>query len=166
MHIHIMMDDVYIYHTHNFFGLCFFCVGAHEYLSTLQSHELTKRALESNDELGSHGLSFPPLSSRKDFTHFFYLALTWLWVIVHYILYAHLAMFTLHDMFIPMPLPWICDPCFITHLTLDSHTYMGICMLGGDIACYCHVCFVPHAYDDTMILLCVRACFYAYYFLT
>ena len=42
VHIHIMMDDVYIYHTHNFFGLCLFCVGTHEYLSTSQSHELTK----------------------------------------------------------------------------------------------------------------------------
>ena len=80
-------------------------------MSTSQSHELTKRALESNDDLGSHGLPFPPLSSRKDFTHFFYMALTWLWVVVHYILYAHLAMFTLHDMPIPMPLPCICDPC-------------------------------------------------------
>ena len=55
VHIHIMMDDVYIYHAHNFFGLCLFCVGTHEYLSTSQSHELTKRALESNDDLGSHG---------------------------------------------------------------------------------------------------------------
>ena len=35
---------------------------------------------------------------------------------------------------------------------------MCICKLGGDIACYYHVCFVPHAYDDTFILLCVRAC--------
>ena len=41
----IMMDDVYIYHTHNFFRMCLFCVGTHEYLSTSQSHELTKRAL-------------------------------------------------------------------------------------------------------------------------
>src|SRR3954467_7163242 len=73
MHIHIMMDDVYIYHTHNFFRLCLFCVGTHEYLSTLQSHELTKRALESNDDLGSHGLPFPPLTSRKHFAHFFYM---------------------------------------------------------------------------------------------
>ena len=64
VHIHIMMDDVYIYHAHNFFGLCLFCVGTHEYLSTSQSHELTKRALESNDDLGSHGLSFPPFSSH------------------------------------------------------------------------------------------------------
>ena len=42
MHIHIMMDDVYIYHTHNLFRLCLFCVGTHEFLSTSQSHELTK----------------------------------------------------------------------------------------------------------------------------
>ena len=48
-----MMDGVYIYHTHNLFRLCLFCVGTHEFLSTLQSHELTKRALESNDDLGS-----------------------------------------------------------------------------------------------------------------
>ena len=54
VHIHIMMDDVYIYHAHNFFGLCLFCVGTHEYLSTSQSHELAKRALESN--WGSPGL--------------------------------------------------------------------------------------------------------------
>ena len=50
VHIHIMMDDVYIYQAHNFFGLWLFCVGTHEYLSTSQSHELTKRALESNDD--------------------------------------------------------------------------------------------------------------------
>lgn len=74
MHIHIMMDDVYNYHAHTFFGLCLLCVGTHEYLSTSQSHELTKRALESNDDLGFHGVSFPPLSSRKDFVHFFYMA--------------------------------------------------------------------------------------------
>ena len=42
VHIHIMMDDVYIYHTHNFFQLCICYVGTHEYLSTSQSHELTK----------------------------------------------------------------------------------------------------------------------------
>ena len=124
VHIHIMMDDVYIYHTHNFFGLCFFCVGTHEYLSTSQSHELTKRALESNDDLGSHGLTFPLLSSRKDFAHFSYMTLTWLWVIVHYVLYAHLTMFTLHDMLITMPLPCICDPCFALHMMIDSHTCM------------------------------------------
>jgi hypothetical protein len=35
---------------------------------------------------------------------------------------------------------------------------MCICKLGGDIACYCHVCYVPHAYDDTLILPCFRAC--------
>src|SRR3954462_5493663 len=156
--MHIMMDDVYIYHTHNFFGLCLFCVGTHEYLSTSQSHELTKRALESNDDLGSDGLPFPPLTSRKNFAHFFYMALTWLWVVVHYISFAHLAMFTLHDMPIPMPLPCICDPCFALHMMIDSSTCMCICKHGGDIVCYCHDCFVPHAYDDTMILICVHAC--------
>ena len=31
-------------------------------------------------------------------------------------------------------------------------------MLGGDIARYCHVPFVTHSYDDTIFLLCVRAC--------
>ena len=75
-----------------------------------------------------------------------------------YILYAHLAMFTLHDMLIPMPLTCICDPCFALHMMIDSHTCMSICKLGGDIACYCHVFFVPHTYDDIMILLCPRAC--------
>ena len=139
VHIHIMMDDVYIYHAHNFFGLCLFCVGTQEYLSTSQSHELTKRALESNVDLGSHGFSFPPLTWRNDLAHFFYMALTWLWVVVLYILYAHLAMFTLHDMPIPMPLPCICDPCFALHMMIDSTTRMCICKLGGDIACSCHV---------------------------
>ena len=67
-------------------------------------------------------------------------------------------MFTLHDMLIPMSLPCICDPCFALHMMIGSHTCMCICKLGGDITCYCHVCFGPHAYDDTMILLCVRAC--------
>ena len=110
VHIHIMMDDVYIYHAHTFFGLCLFCVGTHDYLSTSQSHELTKRALESNDDLGSHGLYFPPLSSRKDFTHFFYMGLTWLWVIVHYVSFAHITMFTLHDMLILC----LCH-AFVTH---------------------------------------------------
>ena len=127
------------------------------YLSTSQSHELTKQALERIDDLGSHGLSFPPLSSCKVFAHFFYMALTWLWVIVHYILYAHLAMFTLHDMLIPIPLPCICDPCFALHMMIDSTTCMCICKLGGDIACYCHVSFMPHSYYDNMILLCARA---------
>ena len=64
VHIHIMMDDVYIYHAHTFFGLCLICVGMHSTSSTSQSHELTKRALESNDDLGFHGLPFPSLSSR------------------------------------------------------------------------------------------------------
>ena len=154
----MMMDDVYIYHTHNLFRLCLFCVGTHKFLSTSQSHELTKRALESNDDLESHGFPFPLLSSCKGFTHFFYMTLTWLWVIVHYIFYAHLAMFTLHDVLITMLFPCIRDPCFALHMMIDSHTCMCICKLGGDITCYCHVCFVPHAYDDTMILLCVRPC--------
>ncbi len=67
-------------------------------------------------------------------------------------------MFTLHDMLIPMPLSCICDPCFALHMMIDSSTCMYICKRGGDIVCYCHDCFVPHAYDDTMILICVRAC--------
>ena len=66
-------------------------------------------------------------------------------------------MFTLHDMLITMLLPCIRDPCFALHMMIDSHTCMCICKLDGDIACYCHVCFVPHAYDDTFILLCVPA---------
>ena len=49
------------------------------------------------------------------------------------------------------------DPCFALHMIHDSTTCMCVCMLGGDITCYCHVFFVPHAYDDTLILLCVRA---------
>ena len=67
-------------------------------------------------------------------------------------------MFTLHDMPIPMPLPCICDPCFALHMMIDFTTCMCICKLGGDIACYCHVLTMTHAYDDTFILLCVRAC--------
>lgn len=84
------------------------------------------------------------------------MALTWLRVIVHYILYTHLDMFTLHDMLIPMPLPCICDPCFALHMMIDSTTCMCICKLGGDVACSCLVSFVIHSYDD--ILLCNRAC--------
>ena len=75
-----------------------------------KSHELTKRALESNDDLGTHGLSFPPLPSRKDFAHFFYMALTWQWVVLHYISFAHIATFTLHD----MPFLCLCH-AFVTH---------------------------------------------------
>ena len=137
VHIHIMMDDVYIYHTHNFFRLCLFCVGTHEFLSTSQSHELTKRALQSNDDLGSHGLSFPPLSSRKDFMHFFYMDLTWLWVIVHYISFANLAMFTLHDMFITKTLPCICDPCFALHMMIDSHVCFVLVVATCHVHCLC-----------------------------
>ena len=43
-------------------------------------------------------------------------------------------------------------------MMIDSSTCMCICKLGGDIACCCHVPFVTHPYDDTMILVCVRAC--------
>ena len=67
-------------------------------------------------------------------------------------------MFTLHAMLICMPLPCICDTCLALHVMIDSTTCMCICKLGGDIACYCHVCYVPHAYHDTFILLCARAC--------
>ena len=119
VHIHIMMDDVYIYHIHNFFRLCLFCVGTHEYLSTSQSHELTKRALESNDDLGSRGLSLPPFPSRKDCTQLLYLALTRLWAIYHFSHYAHFTVFTLHAMLASMPLPCNCDPCL--HLPMILH---------------------------------------------
>ena len=67
-------------------------------------------------------------------------------------------MFTLPDMLISIRTTCFGDPCFAFHMMIDSSTCMCICKLGGDIACYCHVFFVPHAYDDTMILLCVRAC--------
>ena len=67
-------------------------------------------------------------------------------------------MFTLHDMLITMPLPCICDPCFALHMMIDSSTRMCICKLGRDTACSCHVPFVHHSYDDSFILLCVRAC--------
>ena len=93
-----MMDDVYIYHAHNFFGLCLFCVGTHVYSSTSQSQELMKRALESNDDLGSRGLSLPPFLLRKDYPDLFYLALTRLWAIYHLLPYAHSIVFTLHVM--------------------------------------------------------------------
>jgi hypothetical protein len=35
---------------------------------------------------------------------------------------------------------------------------MCIYKLGGDIACYCHDFFVPHAYDDTLLISCFCAC--------
>ena len=85
------------------------------------------------------------------------MALTWLWVVVHYISFAHLAMFTLHVMLITMLLQCIRDPCFALHMMIDSNTCMCICKLGGDIACYCYVCFVPHAYDDTCDMSCALA---------
>ena len=86
------------------------------------------------------------------------MVLTWLWVLVHYILYVHLSMFTLHDMLISMPLPCIYDPCIAFHMLLDSSTCMRMCMLGGDISYYCHISFEPHAYDDTLIMFCFHAC--------
>ena len=68
MHVRIMMDDVYIYHAHTISPLPLFCVGTHIYSSTSQSQELTKRALESNDDLEFHGLSLPPFPSCIPFT--------------------------------------------------------------------------------------------------
>ena len=128
MHVRIMMDDVYIYHAHTIFPLSLFCVGTHVYSSTSQSQELTKRALESNDDLGSRGLSLPPFPSRKDYAHLFYLALTRLWAIYHLFLYAHTIVFTLHVIRASMPLPCNCDPCL--HLPMIHHyaTPMCICM--------------------------------------
>ena len=70
-HVRIMMDDVYIYHAHTIFPLSLFCVGTHVYSSTSQSQELTKQALESNDDLGSRGLSLPLFPLRKDYAHLF-----------------------------------------------------------------------------------------------
>src|SRR3954466_7473948 len=43
----IMMDDVFIYHTHTLFRLSMVCVGTHTPMSTSIEHELKKRALES-----------------------------------------------------------------------------------------------------------------------
>ena len=94
-------------------------------------------------------------SSRKHFADYFYMSLTWLWLIVHYVSFAHIAMFTLHDMPITMPLPCICDPCFALHMMIDSTTCMCICKLGGDIACYYHVPFVTHPYDMSCALPCL-----------
>ena len=92
VHIHIMMDDVYIYHAHTLFRVTTSFVGTHDSLSTSQAHELTKQALESNKDVRQHGvLTLHPPSTRRAFAHFFYMALTWLWVIVHYIFYAHIA---------------------------------------------------------------------------
>ena len=157
-HVHIIMDDVYIYHAHTIFPLPLFCVGTYGYSSTSQSHELTKRALESNDDLGSLGMPISaPFPSRKDFAHFFYLALTRLWAIYHFSLYAHFTMFTLHVMSLSMLLPCNCDPCLHLHMLHHSTTTMCICMLGGDTSCYCHVLCVPHDIANTLLMLCVRA---------
>ena len=82
--------------------------GPHTYLSTSQAHELTKRALESNEDVRHHGvLTLHPPSSRRDFAHLFYMALTWLWVIalyiflcpschVHFACYDHSYAFAMH----------------------------------------------------------------------
>lgn len=110
MHVRIMMDDVYIYHAHTIFPLSLFCVGTHIYSSTSESQELMKQTLESNDDLGSRGLSLPPYPLRKDYAHIFYLALTQLCAIYHLSPYAHTIVFTLHVMLAPMPLPCNCDP--------------------------------------------------------
>ena len=148
-HVRIMMDGVYIYHAHKIFPLSLFCVGTHVYSSASQSQELTKWALESNDDLGSCGLSLPPFPSRKDYAHLFYLVLTRLWAIYHLSPYAHTIVFTLHVMPLYMILPCNCDPCLHLHVIHHYTTSMCICMLGGDPCCYCHVYHVPHAIVDS-----------------
>jgi hypothetical protein len=132
MHVRIIMDDLYIYHAHTIFPLPLFCVGTHEYSSTSQSHELTKRTLESNDDSGYRGLSSTPFPSRKDYAHYFHLALTRLWAIYHLLLYAHCTMFTLHVMPLTMLLSCNCDPGLHLHMIHHSTIPMCICMLGGD----------------------------------
>src|ERR1041384_7559637 len=109
-HVHIMMDDVYIYHVHTLFLLSQCCVGPYIHSSNSRAHELMKQSLESNEALGSLGalVLHPPL--RKDFAHFFYTALTWIWVLYHFLLNSHISMFTLHDILIHMPLTCMCDP--------------------------------------------------------
>ena len=104
-HMRIMMDDVYIYHAHTIFPLYLFCVGTHVYSSTSQPQELTKRALESKDDLGSRELPFPPLSSSNVYAHLSHLDLTRLWAIYRFSLLAHFTVFTLHAMLASMPLP-------------------------------------------------------------
>ena len=140
------------------FPLSLFCVGTYEHSSTSRSHELTKRALESKDDLGSRGLSFPPFPSRNDFAHSFYLALTRLWAIYHLLCYVHFPVFTLHAMPLSMTLPCNCDPCL--HLPMIHHvaTHMCICIFGGDPCCYCHVYHVPHAIDAILLISCLYAC--------
>src|SRR3954462_8565124 len=51
-HVHIMMDDVYIYHAHTLFLLSQCSVGPHIHSSTSRFHELTKRDLERNESMG------------------------------------------------------------------------------------------------------------------
>ena len=127
----IMMDDIYIYHAHTIFPLSLFCVGTHVYSSTSQSHELTKRALESNDALGSRGLSLPLFPSCKDYAHLLYLALTRLWAI--YRPYAHTIVFTLHA----MPLYMICAIHLLCHAMI---TLFQICFV-LDVVNMLHVMF-------------------------
>ena len=146
-----MMDDVYIYHAHTMFLLSQYCADPHIHSSTSRSYELTKRALESNEAMGSLGalVIHPPL--RKDFTLYFYMALTWFWVIYHFSHYTHISMFNLHDMLIPMPLTCMCDPCFPLHMIQYPITSLCIHLLGGYICFYCHVICVPHAIIDTSV---------------
>ena len=158
MHVRIMMDDVYIYHEHRIFPLSLFCVGTQEYFSMSQSNELTKRALESNDNLGYRGLSLPPFHSRKHFTHYLYLVLTRLWAIYHLSPYAHFTVFTLHVILASMPLPCNCDPCLHLPMIHNYATPMCICMLGGDHCYYCHVYHVPHAIDAILRISSFHAC--------
>ena len=145
------MDDVYIYHAHTIFPLPLFCVGTHVYLSTSQSQELTKQALESTDDLGFCGLSLPLFSSRNYYAHPFYLVLTRLWAIHHLLLYAHFSVFTLHDTLVSMTLPCNCDPCLHLHMIHHYPTSMCICMLGGDPCCYRHVPYMLHAIIDSCV---------------
>jgi hypothetical protein len=47
MKSHVMMDDVFVYHAHNFFLWVLVCIELHDRMSTSMDHELTTRALES-----------------------------------------------------------------------------------------------------------------------
>ena len=94
----------------------------------------------------------PPL--RKDFAHFFYMALTWIWVLYHFLLNSHISMFTLHYILIHMPLTCMCDPCLHLHISHHPMPYLCDCMLVGDFRLYCHVICVPHAFH----MLCTHYC--------
>ena len=145
-HVHIMMDDVYIYHAHTLFLLSQCCVGPHIHSSTSQSYDLTKRALESNEAMRSLGELVLHPSSRKDFTHSFYMDLTWIWVLYTYFLYAHFSMFSLHAMPISTHMTCFGDPCFAFHMIHPYAHCMCICMLGGDNCCYYQVIFCAPCY--------------------